>query len=206
MPVPPASIFAAAGLKAAGHVRWGTPVSETASGLYVVALTDDADSVAGTRAEAPLETRQLERLLLVRPDLQLDDHRPGAADLARRLSAFWLRQETVVYIGLATSLRSRIGAYCRTPLGASRPHAGGWWLKTLGALDELWVHYAPTPDFKRAERQGLKAFEDGVSAGARAALHDCERVMPFANLRGWDDRIKRHGIASATGDLPSGGR
>ena len=27
--------------------------------------------------------------------------------------------------------------------------------------------------------------------------------MPFANLRGFDDRIKRHGITGATGELPA---
>ena len=58
-------------------------------------------------------------------------------------------------------------------------------------LDELSVHYAPTPDFERAEKKMLRAFTDAVAPGARAALHEPERV-------------KRHGITGATGDLPGG--
>jgi hypothetical protein len=108
----------------------------------------------------------------------------------------------VVYIGLATSLRGRVGGYYRTPLGAMKPHAGGWWLKTLAVLDQLWVHYAPTPDFKNAEKKMLKTFADAVSPQTRAALHDQERVMPFANLRGCDNLVKRHGITGATGEMP----
>lgn len=69
-----------------------------------------------------------------------------------RFRAFWPGDEVVAYIGLAgTSLRKRVGRYYRTPLGARRPHAGGWWLKTLTVLDDLWVHYAATHDGGVAE-------------------------------------------------------
>jgi hypothetical protein len=202
MPSTAASILAAAELTRAGHVPWGTPIPESSSGVYVVALTDEVDSTLGSRSEAPLLTGSLERLLAARPELELDKRRPNLDTLAARLRAFWLPDETVVYIGLATSLRSRVRGYYRTPLGAMKPHAGGWWVKTLSVLDELWVHYAPTPEFETAEKQMLKAFADAVSPESRAALYDRERVMPFANLRGWDDLVKRHGITGATGEMP----
>lgn len=170
--------------------------------MYLVTLTDQVDATTAARPEAPLLEESLERLLAVRPETELDRRRPDLDALATRLRAFWLPDETVVYIGLATSLRGRVRDYYRTPLGAKKPHAGGWWLKTLSVLDELWVHYAPTPDFKTAEKQILKAFADAVSPESRPALYDRERVMPFANLRGWDDLVKRHGITGATGEIP----
>lgn len=173
----------------------------TSPGVYVVAFSSDAGSAAGALESAPVQLASMEELLSVRPELKLDGRRPDARALTARLAAFWL-PETVVYVGLATSLRSRVGAYYRTRLGAKRPHAGGWWLKTLGVLDELWVHYAPTPDFECAEKRMLRAFADGVAREARAALYDRERVMPFAYLRGHDNLVKRHGIIGATGDLP----
>lgn len=48
----------------------------------------------------------------------------------------------------------------------------------------------------------LAAFAAAVSRPSREALHDQERVTPFANLRGYDDLVKRHGITGATGGLP----
>jgi hypothetical protein len=45
-----------------------------------------------------------------------------------------------------------------------------------------------------------------VSSEARRGLRDVERVMPFANLRGWDNLVKRHGITGATGNLGAGAR
>jgi hypothetical protein len=90
--------------------------------------------------------------------------------------------------------------YYRTPLGAKRPHAGGWWLKTLTVLDELWVYWAATPDYAAAEKAMLRAFTHAVSSETRSTLLDNQSVMPFANLRGWNDRIKAHRISGATDD------
>jgi len=63
--------------------------------------------------------------------------RPSADAFAARIASFWLPDEPIVYIGLATSLRSRVSGFYRTPIGARRPHAGGWLLKTLSILDRL---------------------------------------------------------------------
>lgn len=205
MPSTVTDIFAAAGLEPAGVVRWGTPIPETAQGVYVVALTDDVTSTAAALTEAPLSWAALEQLLAVRAELQVDSADAGVDDLAKRLRSFWTPDEVVLYIGLAGQpLRTRVRQYYGTPLGARKPHAGGWWLKTLSILDELWVHYAPTPDFEDAEKLMLLAFADAVSPRSRAGLHDRERLMPFANLRGFDDRIKLHGITGATGELRGG--
>jgi hypothetical protein len=65
-----------------------------------------------------------------------------------------------------------VGDYYKTPLGARRPHAGGWPLKTLSILSELCVHYAPCADPNAAELTMLDAFIGGVSASSRAALRD----------------------------------
>jgi hypothetical protein len=204
MPSTVSDVFAAAGLEPAGVVRWGTPVPETAPGVYVVALSDSASSAEAALPTAPLSRSALKHLLAVRPELKLDLAAADVDALVERLGSFWLADEVILYIGLAGQpLRTRVRQYYRTPLGARKQHAGGWWLKTLSVLDELWVHYAPTPHFREAETQMLRAFAEAMSSSSRNRLHDRERVMPFANLRGFDDDIKRHGISGATGDMPS---
>ncbi len=60
----------------------------------------------------------------------------------------------------------------------------------------------PDADFRSAEKKMLEAFADAVSPSSRTALYDQERVIPFANLRGWDDLVKSHGITGATGEMP----
>ena len=130
MPSTVADLFAAAGLEPGGPVRWGTVLPETRPGVYAVALTDDPTSTAAARETAPLDRVALDHLLTVRPELRMNLAPPDADDLIERIGGLWLPDEVVLYLGLAgTSLRTRVGQYYKTPLGARRPHAGGWWLR-----------------------------------------------------------------------------
>jgi hypothetical protein len=204
MPSTIREVFAGAGLEPEGCVRWNQRVACRDTGVYAVALTDNLKSLAEALPTAPLRRAGFIELLGVREELRLDSERPSAAALQRRIAAFWLPDEVVLYIGLSSRpLVTRVREYYRTPLGAAKPHAGGWWLKTLSILNNLWVHYAPTPDCDSAEDRMLRTFARAVSLSSREALHDSVRVMPFANLKDADDLIKDHGIERATGPMPS---
>jgi hypothetical protein len=124
---------------------------------------------------------------------------PTGAQIASRIGSYWLADECVLYIGLAGQpLRSRVRQYYRTPVGAAKPHKGGWWLKTLFVLGDLYIHYAATPRFKGAEEEMLRAFAANVSDASRAQWPTGEPIMPFANLRDGDWRRREHGIRNAT--------
>jgi hypothetical protein len=197
MPSTVAEVFHAASLKREGVVRWREPVPQTGGGVYVVALTDAADAVAGTRTYCPLALDRVGELLNARPELRIEGEPPTPEALAARLRDLWLGDESIVYIGLAgTSLAHRVGAYYRTRIGARRPHAGGWPLKMLDLDDQLWVHFARSNDPKQAEHAMLGAFQDGVSPASRAALEG-EWKLPFANLEWGKGQRKKHGITGA---------
>jgi hypothetical protein len=150
-------ILTAAGVEWAGVVPWGVRPAlpdeplKVATGIYVVSLTDDPVSVDGSRSAAPISVSAVDQLLDARPELTLDGWRPNRAQLVARLAGFWFPDEVVVYIGLAGPRASRppegevakrVEEYYKTPLGARSPHAGGWPLKTLLPLGDLYVHYA----------------------------------------------------------------
>ena len=196
MPSSVARLLESVGLTSAGNVPWGLPVPEKSTGVYLVSLSDTASSARGTGADCPLSVTALDHLLSICPDLAVDGVGATREALAARISSYWLNDEPVLYIGLtSTPLRKRVSAYYRTRLGDAKPHKGGWWLKTLANLSDLHVHYAPTPDFKRAEEDMLRAFAEGLSKQSRAAWPDAEPVMPFANLRDWQWVTRRHGVS-----------
>jgi hypothetical protein len=188
------TLMASAGLSTAGVVRWGDGVPLARPGVYIVAMTDSFDAV-DVRAECPISEDAVKKLLDVRPELTVDGVRPTGDELAARISAMWLSDETIVYVGLAgTSVAGRVDAYYRTKLGARRPHAGGWPIKTLNILDELWVHFAPCETPADAEEKMLRAFTAGVSDEARHGLVDPTLPIPFANLEITKRERKKHGI------------
>jgi hypothetical protein len=189
------SIFAAAGLEPQSTVMWGEPLPLDGPGVYVVATASDPLSTSGPGPRSPISKPALEAWLRVRPELQLDGHRPSAEELEQRLSEFWLPDEPVLYIGLTRrSIRRRVREYYKTPLGARKPHAGGFFLKTLTTLDVLFVHAALTDRPDAAESEMLAAFCANVSSRTRSALRDPDHPFPFANLE-WPPGVrKRHGL------------
>jgi hypothetical protein len=210
MPSTVGSLFAAASVTRTGVVPWGTRIllsqdGGMGTGVYVVALTDEVDSLEHAVSACPLSEDALEELLAARPELTLDGKRPDRRELAHRLAAFWCADEVVLYVGLAgprervtiSELSDRVAEYYGTPLGARSPHAGGWPLKTLTNLSGLFVHYAYCDDVLIKEGLLLDAFADALADETRAALHDSTHVMPFANLRDARGGRKAHGIKGA---------
>ena len=198
MPSTVAKLFSATRLQPEGVVRWGQQIPEPDAGVYAVALVKDVSTVAAALEHCPLSAEALDELLRVRPELRVDKVRPTRDELAARLTRMWPSDEVIIYVGLAgTSLHDRVGNYYSTPLGARRPHAGGWPLKTLEPLNHLYVHYARCADPDDAEKRMLEAFIDNVTPAVRAALVDPELPLPFANLELDRRHRKRHGITGA---------
>lgn len=197
MPTSVADAFAAAGLTRDDVVRWGTKPSIPLPGVYIVSLSASADGTDGSMMSAPIAIEVFERWLDVRPELTLEGVRPTVEQLMDRVRQFWLKDEVILYIGKATSLSSRVGQYYRTPIGARRPHAGGYFLKLLSNLDQLWVHYAACDHPSTAEDSMLESFCEGVSVDSRRELLDPAHPFPFANLE-WPQGIRKaHGLRGA---------
>jgi hypothetical protein len=191
-------LLTAAGLEHAGSARWGTPTPASYPGVYLVTLDESPIACDAVLARAPISKARVAELLGVRPQLRLDASRPTVASLADRLAGCWLSDETVLYVGLAsTSVGSRVRQYYSTQLGARSPHAGGWYLKTLANLDDLTIHFAAAADPAAAERGLLQAFVDGVDDRRGCELHDPACPYPFANLVGPTGVRKVHGITGA---------
>jgi hypothetical protein len=203
MPSSVRDLLNAAGLTWAGAVKWGQPPQLASPGVYIVALTDDPDDVDRTMNECPIDTESLEALVRVRPEVSVDGVNASPSLLAKRIERFWLPDEVVLYVGLTGgSVRKRVRDYYRTPIGARRPHSGGWFLKALANLNELFVHFAPSADPDRSEDQILSHFCAHVADSTRQALFDGDHPFPFANLAWPRGTSKAHRIGGARGDIP----
>lgn len=143
MPSRVTDLLAAAELELRGSAKWGTSLTLNAPGIYLVSLDADASHDGGLETP-PICMDAINQLLATRPELRLHGLRPTAEELAEQIGRFWFPDEPVVYIGLATgSVAKRVKQYYITPLGARSPHAGGWFLKTLQNLGDLYVQRLP---------------------------------------------------------------
>ncbi len=197
-PMGAAELLRSVGLMADGPVTWGRPVPSAGPGVYIVEWPEPLEAAP---VELTLVGKWLERL----PAMRMDGVRPTSREVAARLHAFWLPNQTVLYIGMtAASIGGRVGAYYRTPLGDRKPHAGGHWLKTLRGLDRARVWWAQTSAAEEYEDALLSAFAAGVDASPAAAprLADRTVILPFANLQTAMGVRKAHGITGAVEPAP----
>jgi hypothetical protein len=193
-----ADLLAAADLLHRGCAPWRTAPALDAAGVYLVSLHADPSNAHGFAAAAPIDIDAINALLTARPELRLHGERPAAEELAQQIGRFWLPDEPVLYIGLASrSVSTRVKQYFATPLGARSPHAGGWFLKVLRQISDLHVHYAASNDTNTAEDQLVRTFVANTSETSRNGLADRQRPFPFANLE-WPKGVrKNHGITGA---------
>jgi hypothetical protein len=198
VPTTIAEAFAAATLGREGVVRWGTKPTTYGPGVYIVSLTESLDSCVGKLTEAPLSPLEFQCWLDRRRELTLDGTRPTVQQLTDRIRRFWIPDESVLYIGLAgTSLSTRLGQYYATLIGDRSPHAGGYFLKLLSNLSQLWVHYAECSSVKAAENRMLRRFCEHVSDDSKRVLQDPAHPFPFANLEWPAGTRKAHGLRGA---------
>ncbi len=179
-----------------GPARWGEQVRSRAPGLLLVETAARSDT-------APIDITAVKAWLERVPSLRLDGERPTPTRLAERLGAFWLPQQTVVYVGRTSkSLAGRAASLFATPLGDRRPHSGGHWLWTLLERDKLRIWWAETTSPEEYEDGLLDAIAEDAEPGAAERLRAFGPILPWANLTAATGEAKRTGI---TGSLLADG-
>lgn len=196
MSISVSEVLAGSGLEHAGVVAWGREIPLDVPGVYVVSSSSDVHDAVGSIRQYTPNAAAFAELRLLCPYVTLDGEPAGDEELATRIGRFWIPDSAILYIGLAgTSVRKRMNQYYRTSIGQRAPHAGGWWLKTLANLDDLYVHIAAADEPKVAEAEMLRRFAEAVPTAVRQNLHDSERIAPFANVDVQQGLRKRHGLS-----------
>ena len=201
MPSTITKLFDEASIQWTGVVPWSAQVNSTKPGIYVVSLSKDSSQNCGTLGIPPIDHKLVRQWMQRVSTFTLDGNsNPSITDVVKRLSSYWLPDESVLYIGQTTSqnLKTRIRQYYTTCLGNSKPHRGGHWIKTLSVLGQTFVHYAEDDDPKLAECRLLKTFVDNISSETKKSLYDRNHPFPFANLEFPKGRRKQHGINRST--------
>jgi hypothetical protein len=129
-------LFAEAKIDITGKVDWGTPIRDSAPGVYVISLADPS---------------------MFRIDLLPVGER-----------AYWVPDESIIYIGRAARLSVRLDQFYRHRRGERSPHSGGQ--NILWLEQAKLVHWASFSDYADAEHRLISIFQ------AKTAGH-----MPFGN-------------------------
>ena len=104
MPSTITKLFDEAYIQWAGVVPWSVPVTSTNPGIYVVSLSEDPSQNYGAVGIAPIDCKLVRKWMNRVPTLTLDGNsNSSVTGLVKRLSSFWLPDESILYIGQTTS-------------------------------------------------------------------------------------------------------
>src|SRR4051812_9500131 len=110
MPIAAADLFARIGLTIKSSVPWGQKVPCDSPGVYAICLSNDPARNSPVAPQAPISPDLVREWTEYVPTIKLDGKSgPSAVDVIRCLQKFWLPDETILYLGKATCLRSRLG-------------------------------------------------------------------------------------------------
>ncbi len=128
--------------------------------------------------------------------MTLRNNKVSSEELQLHLINFRLCDETILYIGKVEKqfLSIRLDQFFYYKIGRRSPHKGGYWLKCLDNLNQLYVHLIPTNNSHDIEERMLQSFMNNVSKVSRMRLIDKELPLPFANLQLRPGMIKKHGL------------
>lgn len=184
MPITVNELVKEAGLdpKSLKKVKWGTPVSTQKEGVYIVSLSETPDA-NNSLAEIPISRNILKEWID-----KVDGFKLGGKlthdikTIKHELSKFWLFDENILYIGKASNLHERIGAFYRHKTGKKSPHSGGHWIKILKNVNELYVYYIECDNCEYYEAKTLCIFFEQVSQKIKEQLKGTGIILPFANI------------------------
>jgi hypothetical protein len=209
MPISVNDIFKKFDLTISGQVKWGQMVNIDKCGVYVIALTDHPDKM--NTLELPVFSdvaiqNWMKLLNQHGTSILIDDEVASVDMLKRRLSGYWLPDETIIYIGKVgptqgRTFKKRLKEFYDTKLGCDKPHAGGHWINTLDNPQGLTIFYCICDPL--LEEQMIDFFCQQVSYKTKAQLHDNVNCFPFANKEKNKSTRKKHKISNQTIDCGS---
>lgn len=179
-------------------VKWGTLFSENKQGVYIVSTSNSPNEHLGISDKPIFNEQQIQFWIDKLPNFQVDNSPATLTRVKKRLTDFWFPDESILYIGKASTRKSgsgiskRLREYFTTVIGDGGPHSGGQWIKSLKSLDGLIIYYGVCDKPDEVERQMLEFFMRNVSRTTLEKLYDKQLPIPFANiqLRG----NKSHGL------------
>src|SRR3954466_13858912 len=106
---------------------------------------DDAAKNKGIQSKCEINELVFNKWKALSPELNVN----GATTkeiIEAELNQFWKPKENILYIGESSSesngIGKRVNQFYQHEVGWKGPHTGGYWIKLLSQLDDLYVYHA----------------------------------------------------------------
>ncbi len=201
MPVSVDQLFREMGLNYSKPYRWNEKLDADFNGVYVISTSSDPENPNGNNPEFNISGETFALWLIEAPELSVDGKKvTDVVQVKEYLSRFWNKDENILYIGESSSetnpLHKRVKQFYRHKVGQKGPHKGGYWIKLLSCVEDLYIYFAESSNPRETEFKMIMKYTELTSGRSLFELENLSNYFPFANLK--VDLFKSNSITNHT--------
>ena len=195
MPVTVKDIFNKVGLQPSEAIKWRSTLPTDENGVYIISLSANASRNIGIQKTCEINDAVFEKWKMFSPELNVSGNLTKQI-IKTELNKYWKPKENILYIGESSSktngLSKRVSQFYIHQVGWKGPHTGGYWIKLLSKLEDLYVYHAVCKNPRDTEFKMLMYFIEQSTGKSFYELDGLGKHLPFANLK--LDFQKKHNI------------
>jgi hypothetical protein len=167
-------------------LKWGNVIPIEGNGVNVISLSSDPSKNNGIVPFCEISSEVFESWKTLSPELNVNG-KISKRLIETELNRYWKPKENILYIGESTSknnqLKGRVNQFYQHQVGWEGPHIGGYWIKSLSQLEDLFVYYAVCENPRDTEFKMLMHFIEQATDKSFYELEELGKHLPFANLK-----------------------
>lgn len=191
-------IFNKVGLEPSAPLKWSNAIPIKGNGVYVISTSNNSTMNRGITSSCKMNEEVFKRWKTFSPELHVSNV-SIIESIEAEINKFWKPKENILYIGESSSetngLAKRVNQFYIRQVGWKGPHTGGYWIKLLSQLEELYVYYAVCDYPRDTEFKMLLYFMEQSAGKSFYEIQELGKHLPFANMKA--DFQKTHSISKA---------
>lgn len=197
------ALFKEIGIKYSKPYKWNEELDANINGVYVISTSDNPTINNKNKFELSICSKAFENWLQEAPNLEIENEKVNNLNQVKNyLMKYWDENENILYIGESSSktnpIQKRINQFYTHKVGKKGPHTGGYWIKLLSCIDDLFIYFAESSNPRETEFKMIMKY---VELKSKKSLFETENLVdyfPFANSK--VDLIKTNSIKNHTND------
>lgn len=198
MPVTVKAIFNKVGLEPSTPLKWRNSIPIKGNGVYVISSSSNSTINKGITSSCKVNEEVFKKWKSFSPELHVNNISTIEA-IEKEIKKFWKPKENILYIGESSSetngLAKRVNQFYIHQVGWKGPHTGGYWIKLLSQLEELYVYYSVCDHPRDTEFKMLLYFMEQSADKSFYEIQELGKHLPFANMKA--DFQKKHSMSKA---------
>jgi hypothetical protein len=180
-------LFKEIGLEYSKPYRWNEKLDANINGVYVIS-TSNNPFISESKIELNICEEAFNNWINEAPNLEIENKKVISVNqVSQYLLKFWDDRGNILYIGESSSktnpIQKRVNQFYTHKIGKKGPHTGGYWIKLLSCIEDLYIYFAESSNPRETEFKMIMKYVEIKSGKNMFELENIVDYFPFANSK-----------------------